>query len=41
MISSPLWYLVKEEKERPSMSLRYVNLFVLLIVLIAVVAINP
>jgi len=37
VLSSPLWYLVKDAKERPKLSLRYINLSVLVIVAVAVV----
>ena len=36
VLSSPLWYIVKDRKERPESSLRYINLAVLVIVAIIV-----
>jgi len=39
VISSPLWYLVREKRERPKPSLRYVNLALLVLVLVAVLII--
>jgi len=42
VISSPLWYMIKDAKERPKPSLRYINLAVLLVVAAAVfVVLNP